>query len=109
MQLPYSRRTFLEGATAGAVAGAWTSLANHLPAKAADEELSAPRQSEPIPTFTGIFPQHVALLLERSRLEHDRVADSLRRPEARPVTVAAYQMANHCGGEPGKQANLDHM
>jgi len=34
---------------------------------------------------------------------------SLRRPDAEPVVVAAYQMENHCGGESGKGANLERM
>jgi N-carbamoylputrescine amidase len=47
--------------------------------------------------------------LHRSAAEHERVAKSLNAAGARPVTVAAGQLANHCDGAAGKQANLVRM
>jgi N-carbamoylputrescine amidase len=47
--------------------------------------------------------------MQRSAAERDRIAKSLLAPGARPLIVGAYQMANHCGGQAGKAANLARM
>jgi len=97
---PTSRRRFLRQAAVGAGIGALGAPAPAAPASAAPA---------PIATFREIFPQHAELVLRRSRREHERIEQSLRRADARPVTVAVYQMRNHCGGTQGKQANLARM
>ena len=50
-----------------------------------------------------ILPEHLELVLRRSREEHERLKKSLQTTGARPLTVAVCQMANHCDGETGKQ------
>lgn len=113
MQHSSSRRAFIEAAAGGAIISAWGSLAKPEMSVAAEEctpsDSQKPGQTDSIPIFNGIFPQHVELLLQRARLEQERVAQSLNGAGARPVTVAACQLANHCGGEAGKQANLDRI
>jgi len=92
---PTSRRRFLRQAAVGAGIGA----------------LGAPASAAPatVTTFREIFPQHAELVLRRSRRAHERIERSLRQADARPVTVAVYQMQNRCGGAQGKQANLARM
>jgi predicted amidohydrolase len=106
-----SRRTFLKVAAGGAALHAVESI-NAGP-RAACEALSdatpGDTASNVLPSHTGICPQHAELVLRRSAAEHERVAKSLNAADSRAVTVAAGQLANHCDGAAGKQANLKRM
>lgn len=62
----------------------------------------------PIPLSRDRHPQE-ALQQERTARVRDAIAASLTRDGARPVTVAAHQMRNRCGGEAGKRENLERM
>lgn len=53
-----------------------------------------------------VWPGHYDLLKTRDQWNREMIDASLRRPDARPVTVAVWQMRNHCGGEDGKRNNL---
>jgi predicted amidohydrolase len=101
MSPPKSRRDFLYAAASGA---AISSLAAKLPAGA-----PAASDSGPIPVVKEVFPQHAELILSRSAAERERIARSMSAADARPLVVAACQMANHCGGSAGKAANLARM
>ncbi len=107
-----SRRAFLQLAATGATFST-LSGANLPPRRLAAAEPAAPplepESDAALPTFREICPQHAELVLRRSRAEHQRIATSLDAAGARPVTVAACQMANHCDGERGKQTNLARM
>ena len=56
-----------------------------------------------------VWPGHYDLLKARVQRSREAIAASLRRPDARPLTVAVWQMRNHCGGEQGKRENLRRM
>ena len=56
-----------------------------------------------------VWPGHYDLLKTRSQRNREMLDASLRRPDARPVTVAVWQMRNRCGGEQGKRDNLRRM
>ncbi len=56
-----------------------------------------------------VWPGHYDLLRTRSQRNREMINASLRRPDARPVTVAVWQMRNHCGGRQGKRNNLHRM
>jgi predicted amidohydrolase len=105
-----TRRTFLRQ-TAVAVAfstcGA-TSGASRLDAAETASSTDAAREDE-LPVFREIEPQHPERIMQRSAAEHQRLSKSLNEAGARPLTVAACQMANHCDGEQGKQSNLGRM
>src|SRR3972149_7363032 len=49
------------------------------------------------------------LLKIRIQKNREAIEASLRQPGARPVTVAVWQMRNHCAGEAGKRENLRRM
>src|SRR5262245_57316968 len=103
-----SRREFLRAAAGGAAFGSLAAIrpaANH----AAELPVATAADNGPIPVVTQMFPEHAELVVRRSAAERDRVAKSLLVPGARPLTVAAYQMANHTGGEAGKAKNLSRM
>lgn len=108
-----SRREFLRVAASGAALGAWEALGAGRSTQAiagAPEETERDRASEgTIPTLREICPDHVELILRRSQQAREHVAKSLLQHGARPLAVGAYQMANHCGGEEGKQSNLERM
>ena len=97
-----SRRNFLRAAASGA---AISSLVAELPAAPP----TPTSEKTAIPVIKEIFPQHAELILSRSAAEHERIARSLAAADARPLVVAAYQMANHCDGPAGKAANLIRM
>jgi hypothetical protein len=117
MKQAASRRDFLGAAASGAALSSLAALTAGQPARADDdtasadalEDQSASARGEGIPTYTAVFPHHWELTRLRSQQEHERVAASLLEADARPLTVAAYQMANHCGGAAGKEANLARM
>lgn len=56
-----------------------------------------------------VWAGHFDLLKIRIQKSREEIAASLRQPGARPVTVAVWQMRNHCGEEAGKQENLRRM
>ena len=56
-----------------------------------------------------VWAGHFDLLKARIQRNREAITASLRRPGARPVTVAVWQMRNHCGGEAGKSENLRRM
>jgi predicted amidohydrolase len=56
-----------------------------------------------------VWAGHFELLKVRIQNSREEIAASLRQPGARPVTVAVWQMRNHCGGEAGKRENLRRM
>ncbi len=56
-----------------------------------------------------VWAGHFDLLKVRIQKSREAIAASLRQPGARPVTVAVWQMRNHCGGEAGKRQNLGRM
>jgi len=56
-----------------------------------------------------VWAGHFELLKVRIQQDRDAIAASLRQAGARPVTVAVWQMRNHCGGEAGKRENLRRM
>lgn len=104
-----SRRRFLRTASSGMVLGAMSTPAasagpDEVPAPASD-----PTDRDKIPIQREICSEHLDLIVLRSKREHQRVAESLKKQGARPVVVGAYQMANHCGGKEGKEANLQRM
>lgn len=104
-----SRRSFLRAAASGA---AFSSLAGAVHADAAGAEpapSAAKGDADAIQVVTQMCAEHADLVVRRSAAERERVAKSLLAPGARPLTVAAYQMANQCGGKEGKAANLDRM
>jgi N-carbamoylputrescine amidase len=107
MNDPKSRRQFLQTAASAAAIGSIGALQGGDAAQAADGP--ALSNDKPLAVHSEICPQHVDLVLRRSRQEHEHVRASLKKSGARPLTVAACQMANHCGGEKGKQANLERM
>ena len=105
-----TRRAFLRD-TAAAVAFTACSATSGAVRVAAEEPASSPdaaRDGE-LPVVREIEPQHSERIMQRSAVEHERVSTSLKEAGARPLTVAACQMANHCDGEEGKQANLRRM
>lgn len=95
-----SRRSFLHAAGSIPLFGVAASSAAGPTAKPAER---------PLPVVREIFKEHFDLVLRRSRQQHEQLQNSLRLKGARPLTVAACQMANHCGGEGGKKANLERM
>lgn len=102
-----SRRSFLQtSATVAATASVLDALVSMKSAPAA-EPLSDTNESMPV--LERIHPQHVEQVLLRSQQQHDHLRKSLQQPGARPVKVGACQMANHCDGVTGKQANLARM
>jgi predicted amidohydrolase len=108
-----SRRGFLRsvapGVGFGSVGWACSPTSAQSSAETNQVETTTGEPGEPIPTFDAICQQHLELVLRRSQRRHAQLEQSLRRSDARPVTVAAYQMRNHCGGEAGKDANLTRM
>jgi N-carbamoylputrescine amidase len=64
---------------------------------------------KPLPVLRDVCPQHVDLVMRRSRRQHEQLEKSLLAKAARPLAVGAYQMANHCSGEAGKKRNLKRM
>jgi N-carbamoylputrescine amidase len=112
MSTDTSRRTFLKVATACTALQAVESINAGPPAINSALRYAAPVDSASINvlrTYSEICPQHAELVLRRSAAEHKRVVKSLEAVGARPVTVAAAQLANHCDGAAGKQANLSRM
>jgi N-carbamoylputrescine amidase len=97
-----SRRNFLRAAASGA---AISSLAAKLPAAPPTPAV----ENAAIPVVKEIFPQHAELIMSRSAAERERIARSLAGKDARPLVVAAYQMANRCDGPAGKATNLARM
>jgi len=55
-----------------------------------------------------LYPQQ-EFLNRRSEKARQNIAESLKKDDARPVVVGVCQMHNHCGGEAGKQSNLQRM
>ena len=107
------RRRFLRSTVPALVAGstAWTGPRS-LAADEGRQEDSKPSISpkgDAVPTIRQICEQHLELVVQRSSIRRRQIEQSLGREAARPVTVAAYQMSNHCDGEKGKRANLDRM
>lgn len=98
-----ARRTFLHAAGAVAAAGALASTDISADAEAAT------KAGEPLPILEELHPLHAENVVRRSRQQHEFLRNSLKEPGARPVKVGACQMANHCGGESGKRANLARM
>lgn len=96
-----SRRRFLGTAAASVAAG--------FGAPSALSFSQAAENDKTLEVFSDICPQHVDLVLRRSKQQHEHLQKSLQAKNARPVTVAACQMANHCGGETGKKGNLERM
>ncbi|NUQ63713.1 MAG: carbon-nitrogen hydrolase family protein, partial [Pirellulales bacterium] len=56
-----------------------------------------------------VWPGHYDLFKTRIQTNRQMIEASLRQPNARPVTVAVWQMRNCCGGEQGKRDNLRRM
>jgi len=56
----------------------------------------------------GLFPQQ-ELLERRSQSAKKRIAQSLTEADARPLRVGVCQIRNHCGGDDGKQENLQRI
>ena len=112
-RLEIPRRGFLRSTVPAALAGstAWTAPANGDSDTAAQqgEGPSATSEIGPVPTFRGICEQHLELVVKRSEQRRRQIVHSLRRQDARPVTVAACQMRNHSDGERGKKSNLGRM
>src|SRR5262245_45605476 len=103
---PRSRRWFLRTAAAAAAAGSLDALPSANLAHAASP---IAEKEQPMPVLAEICPQHVELMLRRSKQQREQLQKSLGAKGARPVTVGVCQMANQCGGEAGKKANLDRM
>jgi N-carbamoylputrescine amidase len=108
-----SRRNFLRAAaaTAGGASMGWlpptSTSADDAPASN-----GAPAVAESpadVPVIREVCEQHYELLRRRAALAHESLAGRLAQFTARPVTVAAWQMRNHCNGEAGKRANLARM
>ncbi|MBT3380269.1 MAG: carbon-nitrogen hydrolase family protein [Lentisphaerae bacterium] len=57
---------------------------------------------------TGLFPQQ-ALLERRNLAAKKRIAQSLDDDDARPLRLGVAQIRNHCGGQTGKEGNLERM
>lgn len=106
MPSPPSRRTFLQ-TTAGLAAASTIQAIQTTNVASGDEQPS--QANKPLPVFEEIHPKHVEQVLLRSRQQHEHLKKSLQAASARPLTVGACQMANHCGGETGKEANLLRM
>ncbi len=107
-----SRRCFMDCAVPGVGFGSavWLSSQASAATSQQTEQPGASNSGEmPVPAFREICPQHFDLARKRSQRAHARLEQSLHREDARPVTVAAYQMPNHCGGEAGKRSNLQRM
>lgn len=107
-----SRRGFMRAAAgSGATAFIGAGEARHLPAAAEASTASplAPKSAGAIRTFRRIWAEHPELILRRSEAAHEQLAKSLQAKGAKPVTVGACQMANHCGGKAGKDLNLSRM
>jgi N-carbamoylputrescine amidase len=108
-----SRRGFL---IAAAFAAGGASLLHERPS-AADEERASGKtciegtasQTGDCKVFRGVCEQHYDLLRLRTATNHQAIAASLRKADARPVTVAAWQMHNRCGGPQGKRENCRRM
>ncbi len=105
-----SRRRFIQSTVSGMGVGSLGLLGS----AAADErshvaESTTSGRKDPLPVFSEICPQHVQLLMRRSANRHKHIKASLKREGARPLTVGAYQMRNHCDGEKGKESNLGRM
>lgn len=103
-----TRRTFLRQTAVALSACGAVSDATRLIAAETDPADDASTGDEP-PVFRDIEPHHAERIMQRSAAEHQRVSISLIETGARPLAVAACQMANHCDGETGKQANLGRM
>lgn len=103
-----SRRRFLGLAACGAATSTWVGVTSSNRIAVAEPKSKDGNAGELL-TYSAICPQHLELVLQRSQQEHQRIAKSLKATDARPVTVGAFQLANHCDGERGKQANLARM
>jgi len=108
-----SRREFLRAA---AFAAGGASLLGERPAAVGAGQSSdatstpaATSETKDCKVFRDVCSQHYDLLKLRSAKSHEAIAASLRAADARPVTVAAWQMRNQCGGPQGKRENLRRM
>jgi predicted amidohydrolase len=102
-----SRRRFMRDTARGLVAAAT------LPAMATATSIrlqstSATGPSGGIVVTRDIFPRQELLNQVVEKFKR-RVADGLKQPGARAVTVGIFQMQNHCAGVKGKEENLEHM
>ncbi|MCJ8329488.1 MAG: carbon-nitrogen hydrolase family protein [Lentisphaeria bacterium] len=59
--------------------------------------------------YQEIFDDHASMLLARSKKARQEISTSLEEDSALPLTVAAFQMKNSCGGEEQKKQNLVRM
>jgi predicted amidohydrolase len=100
MTTNHDRREFL-GVAAGAGVG-W------LAADSASCPADNPR-AEAVTIVRDVPAEHYELLKRRSARTHEALQNSLKHKDARPVTVAVWQMRNHCGGAQGKRDNLARM
>jgi N-carbamoylputrescine amidase len=105
-----SRRRFIRDAAGGLVAAAalpamTTTGPTRLTATTAGGLVQSDRGIE---VTRDVFQRQEMLnqLVERYK---KRIADGLKQPDARPVTVGVFQMRNHCAGAKGKEENLEHM
>lgn len=105
-----TRRTFLHQTAAVVTASACGTASGTSIVVATEAATLAgnPADGE-LPVIREIEPQHPERIIQRSVAEHQRVSQSLTEAGARPLTVAAGQMNNHCDGEQGKLANLGRM
>ena len=74
---------------------------------AADVDPASDKAAGPTPddgaVVRDVWAGHSDLLKVRIQQSREAIAASLQQPGARPVTVAVWQMRNHCGGEAGKR------
>jgi N-carbamoylputrescine amidase len=102
-----SRRSFLQAsATVAGATAALGAMVSANPSSVADRRSN---ENEALPILEEIHPKHVEQVMLRSERQHEQLRRSLQTPGARPVKVGACQLANHCGGVEGKQANLARM
>jgi len=108
-----SRRAFLRAA---ALATGGASLLSERPSAAGAAQLSdtastnaATGEINGCTVFRDVCSQHYELLKARTATSHQAIAASLRRADAKPVTVAAWQMRNRCRGPEGKRENCHRM
>jgi hypothetical protein len=59
--------------------------------------------------FRDVCSQHWELLKVRTATSHAAIAASLKTTDAKPVTMAMWQMRNQCGGLEGKRQNCRRM
>jgi len=108
-----SRREFLRAAAFAAggasLLGEHAVLAGAAQPPGATSTRSATAETKDCRVFRDVCEQHYELLRVRSAASRQAIAASLKGPGARPVTVAAWQMRNQCGGGEGKRENCRRM